>query len=101
MTVYIDSDYKCHSAAGEGLRAVDVPVFDGKCRRFIEGYRYIPAGESYDGFRGEMIAPHEDYAMLAAAQAQYEETLAELTATKEDLADADNALEIVGVKVDG
>lgn len=85
MTIYIDADYKCHGEPAEGLIAVETPFFDGKCERFIKGYRYVPQGETWtreDGvvFQGEMIAPHEDYAILAAAQAQYEEMLAELDA---------------------
>lgn len=85
MKIYIDNDFKCHAAPGEGLREAESPFFDGKCRRFIEGYRYVPEGETWvreDGvvFTGEMIAPHEDYAVLAAAQQQYEETAAEVMA---------------------
>ena len=99
MIIYLDADYKCHSESGDGLRAVEVHFFDGKCRRFIEGYRFVPAGEVWirsDGveFKGEMIAPFVDYAILAAYQGQYEEMLAELQ-------DADNALSILGVEVDG
>lgn len=94
MKIYIDSDYKCHALPGEGLREFDVPFFDGKCRTFIEGYRYIPADETWgraDGevFRGEMIAPWKNYAELYSAQLEY------------DLADADAALNELGVTVDG
>lgn len=78
MTIYIDSDYKCHALPGEGLREFDVPFFDGKCQTFIEGYRYVPEDERWDKpngtfFRGEMIAPWVPYQLLAAAQAAYEE----------------------------
>lgn len=93
MKIYIDSDYKCHVLPGEGLREFDVPFFDGKCKKFIEGYRYIPADETWaraDGeeFKGEMIAPWEPYTELYIAQLEY------------DLADADAALAILGVNVD-
>lgn len=97
MTVYIDKDYKCHGEPASGLRAFEVAALDGKCKRFVEGYRYVPAGETWmreDGavFAGEMIAPAEDYSTLVAAQAQYEESLqtinkyeAALTAIEEAL----------------
>ncbi|HIR87235.1 MAG TPA: hypothetical protein IAC00_08865 [Candidatus Limivicinus faecipullorum] len=72
--------------------------FDGKCTAYIEGYRFVPAGESWtreDGqiFAGEMIAPAEDSRILDAAQEAYEE------AQKEN-ADALAALEVLGVSKD-
>ena len=78
MIVYLDGEFKCHAREAEGLRAVDSTFFDGKCDAFIEGYRFIPAGESWvrgDGvvFRGEMLAPHRDFAVLLAAQLEFEE----------------------------
>lgn len=98
MTIYIDSDYKCHTSPGEGMTAVETDFFDGKCSAYIEGYRYVPAGQSWtraDGviFTGEMIAPAEDSRILEAAQAAYEE------AQKEN-ADALAALEVLGVSKD-
>ena len=77
MTIWLDSDYRCHLTDGGAYRAVETDVFDGKCAAYIEGYRYIPVGESWtraDGevFHGEMIAPAEDYSALAKAQAQHE-----------------------------
>lgn len=85
MTIYIDSDCKCHAEAAEELTAYEVSFFDGKCKRFIEGYRYVPADTVWvreDGaeFNGEMIAPFVDYALLVAYQEQYEMNLAELNA---------------------
>ena len=96
MTIYIDGDFKCHVTAGEGLRAVETEAFAGNCTRYIEGYRYVPAGESWtrsDGqvFAGEMIAPAEDSRLLEAAQAAYEEAQAEN-------ADALAALNVLGVE---
>lgn len=78
MTIYIDSDYKCYVSSGEGLTAVETEAFDGKCGRYIEGYRFVPAGQSWtreDGhtFHGEMIAPWKPYEILAELQALYEE----------------------------
>ncbi len=77
MIVYIDSDYKCHAEPAEGRRAVEDRFFDGKCSRFIEGYRFVPQGETWlreDGeeFSGKMIAPHEDYKILHSAQQLFE-----------------------------
>lgn len=93
MKVYIDNECKCHAAAADGLREFNVSFFDDKCDTFIEGYRYIPQGESWtreDGevFQGEMIAPWKDFAELDAAQREYE---------REQLADAIAALNELGV----
>lgn len=99
MMVYIDTDYKCYAEQAEGRTAVETPFFDGKCKAFIEGYRYIPEGHSWkraDGevFVGETIIPWKDYAKLAAAQAGYEESVAEM----QDMADA---LNLLGVNANG
>lgn len=78
-TVYIDSDFKCHTTNPDGVyRSVETDFFTGKCASFIEGYRYVPAGESWtrsDGvvFHGEMIAPCKDYDIISTAQALFEE----------------------------
>lgn len=99
MKIYIDNDYKCHASNNGTKREFEVPFFDGKCTAFIEGYRYVPQGETWtrsDGvqFRGEMISPWKDYNILAAAQAQYEAMLAEQK-------DMQTALETLGVTVNG
>ena len=78
MTIYIDRDYKCHTSPADGLTAVETDAFDGKCRQYIEGYRFVPARKSWEReggevFTGEMIAPWRDYAILAELQAIYEE----------------------------
>lgn len=95
MTIYIDEEFKCHTVPGEGLRAVETDAFDGKCRQYIEGFRFIPAGERLinpDGsfLGGEMIIPWRDYELLAEFQAIYEEELAKQ-------ADMEAALEVLGV----
>lgn len=77
MKVYIDSEYKCHVSDDGNMREFDVPFFDGKCQTFIEGYRYVPTGETWereDGemFNGEMISPWKDYSELYLAQLEYE-----------------------------
>ena len=82
MTIYIDSDYKCHLSDDGARRAFDVPFFDVKCAEFVEGYRYVPSGETWtraDGqtFTGEMITPWRDYSSLAAIQAAVDRTQAQ------------------------
>lgn len=84
MTIYIDSDCKCHTSPGDGLTAVETDAFNGKCRQYIEGYRFVPAGQSWtreDGqvFTGEMIAPWRDYAILAEFQEVAQEEQAKAT----------------------
>lgn len=76
-TIYIDSDFKCYTTSGEGLTAIETDAFDGKCDAYIEGYRFIPSGQTWtreDGvvFTGEMIAPWKPWAELDAAQREYE-----------------------------
>ena len=96
MTIYIDSDYRCHIADDGTRRAFDVPFFDGKCQEWIESYRFVPEGETWvqengEMFRGEMIAPWKDLGEAYAAQtayvtaqnAQYEVALAEIEAALE------------------
>ena len=95
MTIYIDGDYKCHTSPGEGLTAVETDIFDGKCRQYIEGYRFVPSGESWtreDGevFHGEMVAPWRPYEIIEEFQTIYEEELAKQ-------ADMASALEVLGV----
>ena len=66
MTIYLDSEYTCHLDNAEGRQAVETDVFDGKEKAYIEGYRYVPQGQTWtraDGvqFNGLMIAPAKDY----------------------------------------
>lgn len=79
-TIYIDSDFKCHITNDGTMTAMETDFFDGKCDSFIEGYRFIPSGESWtrsDGivFYGEMVAPWEPYSELDVAQREYEKQL--------------------------
>lgn len=76
-TIYIDSDFKCHTSTAEELTQIETDAFDGKCNIYIQGYRFIPAGQTWtraDGvvFTGEMIAPWKPWAELDAAQREYE-----------------------------
>lgn len=77
MTIYLDTDYLCHTTDDGTRRPIETDAFEGKCNYYIEGYRYIPDGETWtrpDGtiFHGQMISPVEDYSALANAQRQYE-----------------------------
>lgn len=93
MKIYLDKDFRCHAAPGDGLREAETDFFDGKCPEFIEGYRYIPAGESWtreDGevFAGEMVAPVRDYDALAEIQGAVERMQAELDAAYQEGVDS-------------
>ena len=77
MKIYIDSEYKCHTAPGNGLMAAETDFFDGKAPGFIEGYRFVPEGQSWvreDGavFAGEMVSPWKDWEELDSIQRAYE-----------------------------
>lgn len=77
MMIYIDSEFKCHAFDDGTMTAVETDAFDGKCDAYIEGYRFIPAGQTWtraDGavFTGEMIAPWKSWAELDATQLEYE-----------------------------
>ena len=90
MTIYIDRDFKCYTEPAAGRTAVETDVFDGKCRQYIDGYRFVPVGQSWtreDGqvFRGEMIAPWRDYTILAEFQSLYEEEQAKQAEAQEAL----------------
>ena len=80
--IYIDPDFKCHVTNDGTMTAIETDFFDGKCKAFIEGYRFIPSGQTWireDGaaFTGEMVTPWKPYEELAAAQEQYEQDLAD------------------------
>lgn len=105
MIIYIDSDYKCHTTAADGLTAVETNYFDGKCAAYIEGYRFVPNGSTWvrsDGaiFRGEMVAPWKPWDELDAAQREYErEQYAAVTAQNAEyeaaLSEIETALGVV------
>ena len=76
-TIYLDGDFKCHVTAAPDRVAAQTDFFGDRCDGFIEGYRFVPAGESWvraDGsvFRGEMIAPWKDYDQLRQLQLEHE-----------------------------
>lgn len=90
-TIYIDSDFKCHLSDDGTMTPVETDFFDYICDTMLEGYRFVPAGETWtreDGevFDGEMIAPWKPWLDLDDAQRKYErELVTELTAENETL----------------
>ena len=99
MTIYIDSDFKCYISDDGTRRAFDVPFFDGKCTEFIEGYRYVPSGETWtrkDGqtFKGEMIAPCRDYSQISEIQTAVDRALAQAQQTIDEYEAALSEIEV-------
>ena len=102
-TIYLDSDYRCHLTDDGTLTPVETDFFDGLCDAMVEGYRLVPAGQSWtrhDGvvFAGEMIAPWKPWDALDKAQREYEQE--RYLAIAEELADAREALSLLGVTAD-
>lgn len=96
-TIYLDGDFGCHVSPGDGLAPVETDFFDGKCAAYIEGYRFVPAGETWvreDGtvFHGEMVAPWKPWQELRTAQLEYE--LEQLRAEARGMAEALSILEV-------
>ena len=79
-TIYIDSEFKCHTSNDGTMTAVETDFFDGKCDAFIEGYCVEPTDTGVKEY------PWKPDYELHAAQRQYE---------RERLADAENALAIL------
>ena len=99
MTIYIDYDYKCHVTDDGTITAVETDFFDGKCPAYIEGYRFVPGGETWvreDGvvFRGEMIAPWKPWEELDDAQRAYERQ--QIAAYEQALSEIEEALGVSG-----
>lgn len=66
MIIYLDSNYVCHLVNDGTMTEVETDVFDGKADAYIQGYRYVPEGETWtreDGvqFKGLMIAPAKNF----------------------------------------
>ena len=81
MTIYIDSDCKCHVSNHDGIyTAIEAPEqFEGKCVTYIEGFRVRPDGYTFTredgvvfGPEGESVSPWIDLAILEKAQLEYE-----------------------------
>lgn len=97
MKIFIDSDCKCHTSDDGTMRSFEVSFFDYKCPELIEGYRYVPRGETWtrsDGevFQNGMITPCKDYSELEEYEWQTVENI------RKALADADAALAELGVE---
>lgn len=93
MKIYINHNtFKCHTTNPDGtFLEAETDFFDGKCRQYIEGYRFVPSGESWvreDGevFTGEMVAPWRPYEILTEFQALYEEEQEKQAEAQEALA---------------
>lgn len=102
-TIFIDSDYKCHLADDGTMRKFEIDFFDDKCPEFVEGYRFIPYGETWkrdDGseYHGELIIPWRSFTELAEIQNAVERNDAvrdaELAALIEEIYQMD--LEVIG-----
>ena len=89
--IYLDSEFKCYTSNDSTMTSVQTDFFDNKCDTFIEGYRFVPSGESWtrsDGivFHGEMITPWKNYIELDTVQRAYEQQLLkEYKTEKEEL----------------
>lgn len=69
MKIYIDNEFRCYTELAEGRQEREASFFNGKSKRFIEGYRFVPSGKVWirnDGvqFTGEMISPIENPVLL-------------------------------------
>ena len=81
VKIFIDSDFKCHLENDGTMTEVQTDFFDGKCKKYVEGFRFVPSGESWardDGkvFNGEMMTLWKPYSELDMAQRLYEQELA-------------------------
>lgn len=98
--IYIDNEFKCHVENDGTMTEVETPdILQGKCSAFVEGYRFIPEGETWtreDGvtFTGEMIAPWKDWLELDSAQREYERE--QLAAYEQTLSEIEAALGVSG-----
>ena len=78
MKIYLDEDFCCHTSSESAVTTIETDFFDEKAPGYIEGYRYIPAGQTWtrsDGveFQGEMVAPWKPWAELDSIQRAYEQ----------------------------
>jgi len=95
--IYIDSDYKCHVSNDGTMTAVETGSFDGKCDAYVEGFRFVPDGESWtrsDGvvFHGETSSAWKPFKELDNAQRTYEKQ--QLAAYEAALSEIEAALEV-------
>lgn len=93
-TIYIDSNFMCHTTDDGAMTEVQTDALDTLCNNAIELMRFVPHGYIWvrpDGrtIHGEFIQA-TDTAKIDAFQKQYMEDQAQM-------ADMQNALEILGV----
>ncbi len=77
MIIYLDSDFRCHLKNDGTMATVETDAFNGMADAYIEGFRYVPGGQTWtrpDGviFQGLMISAAENYNSLIKTQEQYE-----------------------------
>lgn len=93
MKIYIDPEYKCHVSYSEGYREIETADFDGKCDEYIEGFMFVPEDSVWTRADGKQfsgaVLPWKPYTELYIAQLEH------------DIADADAALNELGVNIDG
>ena len=103
MKIYIDSNYHCHITNPDGAYLeIETDFFNGKCDTFIEGYLYVPIGESCilpggTTVLGGYIAPWKPYSELDAVQREYERQL--LSQYKTQNEEYKEALQTLNVEV--
>jgi hypothetical protein len=90
-TIYLDTEFRCHVADDGTMMPLETDYFDGMCDAYVEGFRYVPKGETWergDGtvFQGTMITPWVLDTVLDQAQREYErERLAEYEAMSREM----------------
>ena len=78
-TIYLNANFECSvTEKADTVQTVQTDFFDGKCDSYIEGYRFVPDGQSWqrsDGavFQGQMISPYKDSMLLEEMQRLYQE----------------------------
>ena len=83
-TIFVDSEYKCHTVNDGTMSAVETDFFDGMCDTYVEGFCY----EIREATRA--IYAWKPYHELKIAQREYERQL---------IATYEKSLETVGVEV--
>ena len=87
-TIYLNKDFQCSvTEKSDTVQSIETDAFDGKCNAYVEGYRFVPQGQTWtrdDGvvFAGEMIAPFKDYTQLEMVQKLYEQLAEDITYTQ-------------------
>ena len=76
MIFFIDKENKCHVTDDGTMRECEDARFDNKCKEYIEGFYYIPAGETavINGveYTGRVLCAFKPFTELAYAQTLYD-----------------------------